>query len=69
VHWHNPTIIQYSAANQSEWDNIWDKHHELRNNVLYLTNQEPEDRSDAQKELDHYLAKLSISGELGALSL
>jgi hypothetical protein len=69
VYWHDPTIIQYSAANQSEWENIWDKHQEFRNNVLYFTNQQPEDRSKKQKELDNYLAKLSISDELGASSL
>tara|TARA_R110002003_G_scaffold121_5_gene10700 strand:+ start:37872 stop:38525 length:654 start_codon:yes stop_codon:yes gene_type:complete len=69
VYWHDSTIIQYSAENQHEWEDIWDKHREFRNNVLYFTNQKPKVRSKKQKELDHYLAKLSISEELGASSL
>jgi hypothetical protein len=69
VYWHDIRVILYDPSYRSQWDEIWDRHRELRNEILYYTNQAPEGRLEKKKTLDHYFAALSITDEPDVSSL
>jgi hypothetical protein len=57
TYWHDINIIRYSRETCEKWNTIWDEHRDLRNDVLYYTNQDPESRSLARMSVESYLEK------------
>lgn len=63
VYWHSLDVINYTNANRGFWEEIWDEHPELRNDLLYYTNQSEVGRKQKRCDVEDYLEELKITEE------
>ena len=58
MYWHDRSVVEYSPQNQEQWNQIWKEHDEIRNALLFATNQDFTARSSIVGVLGNYLEKL-----------